>query len=40
MNRKQAVVKVMPAKPIAPLIGGVLEAIGENPLREGLLRTP
>jgi GTP cyclohydrolase I len=30
----------MPAKPIAPLIGEVLEAIGENPQREGLLRTP
>ena len=40
MNRKQAVVKVMPAKPIAPLISGVLEAIGENPKREGLLHTP
>ena len=40
MNRKRAVVKVMPAKPIAPLIGEVLEAIGENPQREGLLRTP
>jgi len=40
MNRKQAVVKVMPAKPIAPLISGVLEAIGENPRRDGLLRTP
>jgi len=30
----------MPAKPIAPLISGVLEAIGENPKRDGLLRTP
>jgi GTP cyclohydrolase I len=40
MNRKQAVVEVMPAKPIAPLISGVLEAIGENPKRDGLLRTP
>jgi GTP cyclohydrolase I len=40
MTRKRAVVKVMPAKPIAPLISGVLEAIGENPNREGLLRTP
>ena len=40
MNRKRAVVKVMPAKPIAPLISGVLEAIGENPKRDGLLRTP
>ena len=40
MSRKQAVVEVMPAKPIAPLISGVLEAIGENPQRDGLLRTP
>jgi GTP cyclohydrolase IA len=40
MNRKRAAVKVIPAKPIAPLISGVLEAIGENPQRDGLLRTP
>lgn len=40
MNKKQAVVKVMPAKPIAPLISGVLDAIGEDPKREGLLHTP
>ena len=40
MTRKPAVVKVMPAKPIAPLIRGVLEAIGENPLRDGLVQTP
>jgi GTP cyclohydrolase I len=40
MNRKPAVLKVMPAKPIAPLISGVLEAIGENPQRDGLLQTP
>ena len=40
MSRKPAVVKVMPAKPIAPLISGVLAAIGENPKRDGLLRTP
>ena len=40
MTRKRAVVKVMPAKPIAPFIAGVLEAIGENPQRDGLLRTP
>jgi GTP cyclohydrolase I len=40
MNRKRAVVKEMPAKPIAPLISGVLEAIGEDPKRDGLLRTP
>ena len=40
MNRKKAEIKVMPAKPIAPFISGVLEAIGENPQRDGLLRTP
>ncbi len=40
MNRKRAVVEVMPAKPIAPLISGVLEAVGEDPRRDGLLRTP
>ena len=32
--------KEIPAKPIAPLIRGVLEAIGEDPKRDGLLRTP
>jgi GTP cyclohydrolase I len=44
MNRKRAVVKVIspkPAeKPFAPLIEGVIEAIGEDPQRDGLLRTP
>ena len=40
MTRKPAVLKVMPAKPIAPLISGVLDAIGENPKRDGLVRTP
>ncbi len=40
MTRKRAVVKVMPAKPIAPLISGVLEAVGENPNRDGLRQTP
>ena len=44
MNRKRAVVKVLePQKapaPIAPLVSGMLEALGEDPQREGLLRTP
>jgi GTP cyclohydrolase I len=44
MNTKRAVVKVFePQKaplPIAPLVSGMLEALGENPQRDGLLRTP
>jgi len=44
MNRKRAVVKVIspkrPDKPIAPLIGSVIEALGEDTRREGLVRTP
>jgi GTP cyclohydrolase I len=45
MNRKRAVVKVIspkgqPEKPIAPLVQGMLEAIGEDPTRDGLVRTP
>ncbi len=40
MNKSRAVVKAIPDKPIAPLIKGVLEAIGENPQRDGLLQTP
>jgi GTP cyclohydrolase IA len=44
MTRKRAVVKVIspkPAeKPFAPLIEGVIEAIGEDPRRDGLVRTP
>src|SRR6516225_9190770 len=52
MNKKRAVVKVMPQasdargsatppdKPIAPLISGVIEALGEDLNREGLVRTP
>ena len=45
MNRKHALVKVLappkpPDKPIAPLIAGVIEALGEDLSREGLVRTP
>jgi len=44
MNKKRAVVEVIspqkPEKPIAPLIGEVIEALGENTNREGLVRTP
>jgi len=44
MNRKRGVVKVFePGKavqPIAPLISGVLDALGEDTKRDGLLRTP
>ena len=44
MNRKRAVVKVLepskPSAPIAPLVSGILEAIGEDPERQGLQRTP
>jgi GTP cyclohydrolase I len=44
MNKKRAVVKVIspgrPEKPIAPLIAGVIEALGEDTEREGLARTP
>jgi GTP cyclohydrolase I len=47
MNKRRAVVKVMqpgsvnpPEKPIAPLISGVIEALGEDVEREGLQRTP
>jgi GTP cyclohydrolase I len=44
MNKKRAVVKVIspkrPEAPIAPLIGGVIEALGEDTRREGLVRTP
>ena len=43
MNKKPAVVKLIsPAvgKPIAPLIEQVIESIGEDPRREGLLQTP
>ena len=50
MNRKRAVVKVISPnkavlskareKAIAPLMEGVLEALGEDPHRQGLLQTP
>ena len=44
MNKKRAVVKVMSpgaaSKPIAPHVTEILTALGENPAREGLVRTP
>ncbi len=48
MAKKSALVKVLAKRPdsqperkaVAPLIRGVLDALGENPGREGLLRTP
>jgi GTP cyclohydrolase I len=43
MNKKPAVVKVIspnPGKPIAPLVEQVIESIGEDPRRDGLIRTP
>ncbi|MDQ1472342.1 MAG: cyclohydrolase [Bryobacterales bacterium] len=44
MNRKRAVVKVLqstkPEKPIAPLVLEMLTSLGEDPTRDGLLRTP
>jgi GTP cyclohydrolase I len=47
MNKKRAVVEVMSPKakgelekPIAPLVSGILEALGEDPTRDGLLQTP
>jgi GTP cyclohydrolase IA len=43
-KKQRAVVKVISAKredkPVAPLIRGVLEALGEDPERDGLQRTP
>ena len=38
--RKLKVISAPPAKPIAPLIREVIQALGENPKREGLVRTP
>jgi GTP cyclohydrolase I len=44
MRKKRAVVEMMSpkpsAKPIAPLVSGILDAIGEDRKRDGLVRTP
>ncbi len=43
MKSNKAVVKVMPPKkvqPIAPMVKQILESLGEDPQREGLVRTP
>jgi GTP cyclohydrolase IA len=43
MKSNKAVVKVMAPKkdqPIAPLVKQILERLGEDPMREGLARTP
>jgi GTP cyclohydrolase I len=44
MARKRAVVEIMtpkaPGKPIAPLVAEILDALGEDRGRDGLLRTP
>ncbi len=44
MSRKRAEVKILEPKeadkPIAPFISGMLDALGEDPKREGLLQTP
>jgi GTP cyclohydrolase I len=43
MNKKRAVVKILPKSPgksIAPMVSGILDALGEDRLRPGLLRTP
>jgi GTP cyclohydrolase I len=44
MHKKRAIVKVLPPKDpeksIAPLIASVIEALGEDIKREGLVRTP
>ncbi|NDJ11357.1 MAG: GTP cyclohydrolase I FolE [Acidobacteriia bacterium] len=44
MNRKRAEVKILEPKeadkPIAPFITGMLDAIGEDPNRDGLRQTP
>lgn len=49
MSRKRAAIKAIDAKiispmlpdiPIAPLVSRILESLGEDPQRDGLLRTP
>jgi len=44
MTRKRAEVKILEPKeadkPVAPYITGMLDALGEDPRREGLLQTP
>jgi GTP cyclohydrolase I len=40
MNKKRAVVEVIPSRPIAPMIRSVIESLGEDPNRDGLQRTP
>jgi GTP cyclohydrolase IA len=40
MNEKRAVVELVPARPIAPMVRSMIESLGEDPNREGLVRTP
>jgi GTP cyclohydrolase I len=44
MAKKRAVVEIRapkaPEKPIAPLVAGILDALGEDRERDGLIRTP
>ena len=40
MNKKRAIVELVPTRPIAPMIRTVIESLGEDPDREGLQRTP
>src|SRR5882724_4482288 len=40
MNKKRAVVELVPSRPIAPMVRSMIESLGEDPNREGLLRTP
>jgi len=44
MSKKRAVVELIstktPERPIAPLVAGILDALGEDRQRDGLVRTP